>query len=178
MSRPSVVRSRLVRDERGVTLIELLIVCVVLSIIMAGLANVFISGTRASYVLNSNLNAQQNVRTALSRLEYEGRCGSSATILNSGAGVAFTLPTVCSHVSPAVSWCVVSGVLTRYLASSCSGTGSGFASSITSPTPFSLQASTGDLQEVLVNLASNPTGSPGATFSITDSITLRNSSPS
>jgi len=177
MSLASVVRGRLVRDERGVTLIELLIVCLILSVIMAGIANVFISGTRASYVLNSNLNAQQSVRTALSRLEYEGRCGSSATILSSGAGVSFTLPTVCSHVSPAVSWCVVGGVLTRYLATSCSGTGAPFASSITSPTPFSLQVGTGDLQEVLVNLSANPTGSPGAAFSLTDAITLRNSSP-
>jgi prepilin-type N-terminal cleavage/methylation domain-containing protein len=171
-------RSRLVRDERGFTLIELLIVCVILSVILGGLANVFVSGTRASYVLNSNLNAQQNVDIALSRLEYEGRCGSSATILNSGAGVSFALPTVCSHVSPAVSWCVSGGVLTRYLASSCSGTGTPYARYITSPTPFSLQTNTGDLTEVLVNLAANPTGSPGATFSISDSITLRNSSPS
>jgi type II secretory pathway pseudopilin PulG len=172
------VRGRFVEDERGITLIELLIVCVILGVIMGGLANVFISGTRASYVLNSNLNAQQNINIALGRLEYEGRCGSSATILNSGAGVAFTLPTVCSHVSPAVSWCVSSGVLTRYLATSCSGTGTPYARNITSPTPFSLQANTSDLTEVLINMASNPTGSPGATFSISDSITLRNSSPS
>jgi prepilin-type N-terminal cleavage/methylation domain-containing protein len=173
----SAARSRLVHDERGFTLIELLIVCIILAIIVGGLANVFVSGTRTSYVLNSNLNAQENIRIALGRLEYEGRCGSSATILNGGAGVSFTLPTVCSHVSPAVAWCVSGGVLTRYLATSCAGTGTPYASSITSATPFSLQSNTGDLTEVLVNLAANPTGSPGATFSIADAITLRNSSP-
>jgi type II secretory pathway pseudopilin PulG len=178
MSFVHAARRRLIHDERGITLIELLIVCVVISIVMAGLANTFVSGTRTAYVLNSNLTAQQSVRIALGRLEYEGRCGSSATILSGGAGVAFALPSVCSHVSPAVSWCVSGGVLTRYLATSCTGTGTPYARSITSPTPFSLQTNTGDLQEVLVSLSSNPTGSPGAAFSINDAITLRNSSPS
>lgn len=166
------------REERGFTLVELLIVMIVLTIIMTGIVNSFVSGTRAAYVANSNLSAQQSIQTALSRLEYEGRCGSSATILNSGAGVSFTLPTVCSHVSPAVSWCVASGVLTRYLATTCTGAPESFARYITSPTPFSLQADTGDLQEVLVDLRANPTGSSTGGFSVTDSITLRNSSPS
>ena len=172
------IRARLVREERGFTIVELLVVMVLLGILLGVLVDVFVSGTRTAYVTNSNLNAQQDIRTGLSRLEYEGRCGSSATILNGGAGVSFTLPTVCSHVSPAVSWCVASGVLTRYLASTCTGAGQPFARSITSPTPFSLQAGTGDLQEVLVNLAANPTGMPAGGFSVTDAITLRNSSPS
>jgi type II secretory pathway pseudopilin PulG len=178
MSAVRAFRSRVVADERGITLIEMLIVCALLGLVLAGLTNVFVSGTRASYTLNSNLGAQQSVRTGLSRLEYEGRCGSSATILSSGAGVAFTLPSVCSHVSPYVSWCVSGGVLMRYLASSCTGTGVPFARNITSPTPFSLQANTGDLTEVLVNLSANPTGRAASTFTVSDAITLRNSSPS
>jgi prepilin-type N-terminal cleavage/methylation domain-containing protein len=168
---------RLPADQRGFTLVELLVTMVLLGVVMGGLAEIFISGSRTSYVLNSNLSAQESVRVGLSRLEYEGRCGSSATILSSGAGVAFALPTVCSHVSPVVSWCVVGGVLKRYLSATCGGTGVPFADSITSPTPFSLQIDTGDLQEVLVNLSANPTGMGGGSFSISDSITLRNSSP-
>lgn len=178
MSAGRALRSRVLSDERGITLIEMLIVCALLGFVLAGLTNVFVSGTRASYLVNSNLGAQQSVRTALSRLEYEGRCGSSATILSSGAGVAFTLPSVCSHVSPVVSWCVVSGVLKRFLASNCTGTGIPYAQNITSSTPFSLQLGTGDLTEVLVNLSANPTGRASSTFTLTDAITLRNSSPS
>jgi prepilin-type N-terminal cleavage/methylation domain-containing protein len=170
--------ARLVREERGFTLVELLVVMILLGIVLGVIVDVFISGTRAAYVTNSNLNAQQDIRTGLNRLEYEGRCGSSATILNSGAGVSFTLPTVCSHVSPAVSWCVAGGVLTRYLASSCTGAGAPFARNITSATPFSLQAVTPDLQEVLIDLTANPTGTAAGSFSVTDAITLRNSSPS
>lgn len=172
------IGARLGREERGFTLVELLVVIVLLGILLPVLVEAFVSGTRAAYVTNSNLNAQQDIRTGLSRLEYEGRCGSSATILSGGAGVSFTLPTVCSHVSPAVSWCVAGGVLTRYLATTCTGAGQPFARNITTPTPFSLQSNTGDLQEVLVNLAANPTGMPAGSFSVTDSITLRNSSPS
>jgi prepilin-type N-terminal cleavage/methylation domain-containing protein len=170
------MKRRLAADERGFTLVELVVTMVLLGIVMGGLTDIFVSGTRASYVLNSNLSAQESVRVGLSRLEYEGRCGSSATILSSGAGVAFALPTVCSHVSPVVSWCVTSGVLKRYLSSNCSGGGVPFADSITSPQPFSLQTNTGDLQEVLVNLSANPTGVSDGSFSISDSITLRNSS--
>jgi len=171
------VPGRLLRDERGITLIEMLITVTLLGIVMAPLASIFVTGSRTSYVLNSNLTAQESIRVGLSRLEYEGRCGSSATILSGGAGVSFTLPSVCSHVSPVVSWCVVGGMLKRYVAANCSGTGTPFADSITSPTPFSLQSDTGDLQEVLVSLSANPTGVAIGTFSITDSITLRNSSP-
>jgi prepilin-type N-terminal cleavage/methylation domain-containing protein len=172
------MRTRLAREEHGFTLVELLIVMILLGILLVVLVDVFVSGTRTAYVMNSTLNSQQDIRTGLSRLEYEGRCGSSATILNGGAGVSFNLPTICSHVSPAVAWCVSSGVLTRYFATTCTGTGQRFASGITTPTPFSLQANTGDLQEVLVNLGANPTGSSSSGFSVTDAITLRNSSPS
>jgi prepilin-type N-terminal cleavage/methylation domain-containing protein len=171
------IRSRLAGEERGFTLVELLIVMVLLGILMVGLVDVFVSGTRAAYVENSNLSAQQNVRTALIRLEYEGRCGSNATIVSGGAGVSFTLPSVCSHLTPAVSWCVVNGSLMRYVATSCSGAGVAWAQSITSPTPFSLQQNTGDLKEVLIDLTANPTGT-GSGFSVSDAITLRNSSPS
>jgi prepilin-type N-terminal cleavage/methylation domain-containing protein len=178
MTAESGIRARLAGEEHGFTLVELLIVMILLAIILGPLVDAFVSGTNAAYVTNSRLSAQQDIRTGLARLEYEGRCGSSATLLNSGAGVSFTLPTVCSHVSPAVAWCVSGGVLTRYLATSCTGAGQPFARNITSATPFSLQANTGDLQEVLINLTANPVGKAAGSFSVTDAITLRNSSPS
>ena len=97
-------------------------VMVVLTIIMAGLANVLVSGTRAQYDLNTRLNAQQNARIALSRIEYEGRCATSATIVGSGAGVSFSLPAQCTNAVGTVTWCVTSGVLKRYSAATCTGT--------------------------------------------------------
>jgi prepilin-type N-terminal cleavage/methylation domain-containing protein len=178
MTTEGTMQARLAREEHGFTLVELLIVMILLAIIMGPLVDAFVSGTNAAYVTNSRLSAQQDIRTGLERIEYEGRCGSSATLLNSGAGVSFTLPTICSHLSPAVAWCISGGVLTRYLATTCTGTGEPFARNITSPTPFSLQANTGDLQEVLINLTANATRTAAGSFSVTDAITLRNSSPS
>jgi prepilin-type N-terminal cleavage/methylation domain-containing protein len=165
-------------DERGITLIEMVVVMVLMTILMAGLANVFVSGTRAQYDMNSRLNAQQDVRLALSRLDFEGRCATSATIVSSGAGVSFSLPSQCMHATGPVSWCVSSGVLSRYAASSCTGTAQIFSRGLTSATPFSLVTATGNLPRLSVRLIANPTGRPTDTFSITDAITLRNSSPS
>ena len=47
MSAGRALRSRVLSDERGITLIEMLIVCALLGIVLAGLTNVFVSGTRA-----------------------------------------------------------------------------------------------------------------------------------
>lgn len=166
------------RDERGITLMEMLIVMVLMGIVMAGLANVFVSGTRAQYDLDSRLNAQQSARLALDRIEYEGRCATSSTIVNSGAGVTFSLPAQCTHATGTVTWCVVSGVLKRFTTASCSGTGMVFVGYLTSATPFSLHTVTGNLPQLLVNLVASPTNRATDTFAVTDSITLRNSSPS
>ena len=169
---------RIVREEGGFTLIELLITMMLMGFVIAGIVNVFASGTRAQYVMNSQMDAQQSARLALSRLEYEGRCASAATIVNSGAGVAFSLPSVCSHASGTVSWCVVSGALERFSSGSCSGSGTPFVRDLTSTAPFALHTASGDLPQLLVNLVANPTGNVAGGFAISDLITLRNSSPS
>jgi len=62
---------RLVSDERGVTLIEMLVAMVLAGIVMTGVVNIFISGTRAGADANTRLDAQQGVRMALDRLEYD-----------------------------------------------------------------------------------------------------------
>jgi prepilin-type N-terminal cleavage/methylation domain-containing protein len=174
----SSLRDRFAGDERGITMVEMLIVMVLMSILMAGIANVFVSGTRAQYDMNNRLNSQQNVRVALGRLEYEGRCATSATIVNSGAGVSFSLPSQCMHATGAVSWCVSSGILSRYVGSSCTGSAQIFSRYLTSATPFSLVTAAGQLPRLSVALVASPTGRGTDTFSITDAITLRNSPPS
>jgi prepilin-type N-terminal cleavage/methylation domain-containing protein len=169
---------RLTEEERGITLIELLIVMVLMGILLGGLANVLVSGTRAQYDMDSRLNAQQSARGALDRIEYEGRCSTSATIVNSGAGVTFSLPSQCTHASGTVTWCVVSGILKRFTTAGCTGTGMIFVRYLTSATPFSLHTVTGNLPQLVANLVTNPTSAAANRFAITDSITLRNSSPS
>ena len=128
--------------EDGFSLIELVIVCLILGVVLTGLVNVLVSGTRAQADDQGRAIAQQNTRLALDRLEYDARCATSATLVGSGAGVSLSLPSQCSHATGTVTWCVTGGVLTRYTVASCTGSGQTFVSSVTSATPFSLLTST------------------------------------
>jgi prepilin-type N-terminal cleavage/methylation domain-containing protein len=168
---------RRLSDQRGFTMIELLITMVLTAIVMVGLVNVFVSGTRAGADANARLDAQQNTHLALDRLEFEGRCAMSVSLLNSGAGVLFSIPTYCSHASGQVAWCVSGGVLTRYQNSGCTGASAQpYVRGITTPTPFSLPVTpSGDLPQLAISLTVNTSPHDvGTAVSLTDTITLRN----
>src|SRR5689334_3031640 len=107
------MRTRLAADD-GYTLVELLIVVAILGFILTGIASILVSGSGAETDTSARVRAQGSTRVALDRLEFEARCSSSASILNSGAGVALTLPSQCPHGTGNITWCVSSGVLTRY----------------------------------------------------------------
>lgn len=159
----------------GYTLIELLIVVAILGFVMAGVANLLVSGSRAQSDTSARVTAQGSARVAADRLEYEARCASNATILNSGAGVALTMPSQCPHATGSLAWCVSSGTLVRYAGSStCSGSGVNYIDSVTTPTPFSLIWGTGNLPRLQVALAVNSTTRSSNTFNLNDSIAMRN----
>jgi type II secretory pathway pseudopilin PulG len=150
---------------------ELLVACAVLVVLMAGVTDIIVSGSRASENTTAQINAQQNLRTGFDRLEFEGRCASSATLVSSGAGVTFALPAQCAHAAGTYTWCVSSGTLGRYDGSACTGTPEIFATGLTSATPFSLLTATGTLPRLQVRMAIG-------NVSESDTITLRNASPS
>ena len=168
------MRQRLAAAD-GYTLIELLVVMAILGVILAGVANMLVSGQRAEKDTSARVTAQGSARIAVDRLEYEARCASYASILNSGAGIALTMPAQCPHATGNIAWCVSSGVLTRYAGSStCSGSGISYIDSITSPTPFALVwDAAGTLPRLQVALTINSGGSSDA-FRLNDSIALRN----
>lgn len=166
-------------DERGVTIVELLVVCATLGIVMAGIVNVFVSGARAGSDADGRFQAQQDARLGLERLQYEARCASGAGLIGGGtgpsAGVVLTLPPICSHASGTITWCVSGGVLRRYAAAACTGASRPFVSAVTSTAPFSLPpAGSGSLPQLQVALTANSTGRAGDGFSLADTITLRN----
>ena len=167
-----------VQEEAGFSLIEMLVTMVVLGFVMTGLANIFISGERASADGTARLTSQQNVNVAFTRLEYDARCASTATLLNksgsNGGGVYLAIPAGCAHASGNVTWCVTSGTLVRIAGTTCSGTGVNLVSSVTTATPFSCYtAVTGAQPQLKVALTVNSGGKSDAT-SATDYITFRN----
>lgn len=169
-----------IHAESGYSLVELLVTMVILGIVMTGLVNIFVSGERASADGQARLTGQQNVQVAFTRLEYDARCASSATLLNKSGSVAggvyLVLPSQCSHSTGNVSWCVTSGTLYRTVGTTC-GTGINLVSGITSATPFSCNTVTsGTYPQLKVALTVNTGGTSDGTTA-TDYITMHNNSP-
>lgn len=164
---------RLVREESGFSLVELVVVGFVTVLLMAGLSNLFVSGLRTSKTTNDILSSQTQIHDALDRLEYEARCSSQAALVSSGAGVTLTLPSECTHATGTVTWCVTGGALIRYAAASCTGTGTTLATNITSPTPFSCVSTVGDYPELQVALTVQ-TEAAVDRAAATDEIAMRN----
>jgi Tfp pilus assembly protein PilW len=165
---------RLLHDESGLSLVELVVAAGITVVIMAGLSNLFVSGLRASSNTNATLSAQSNVIVALNRLEFEARCASAAALVSGGAGVSLTLPSQCTHAAGTFTWCVSGGNLVRHEGSSCTGTGETFASDVTSTQPFSCLTPTGQIPRLQVALTVSSGPSSGDSASQTDQITLRN----
>lgn len=179
-----------IRDEAGFTLVELVTTCAVMGVVMTGTVNILVSGQRASSDGQARLTAQQNVQLAFTRLEYDARCASQATLLNktgsNGAGVYISLPSAatnptnpCSHATGNVTWCVTSGSLVRTTGTTCSATTNQdtFISSVTSSTPFSCYSPvSGSVPQLKVVLSVNSTTHSSDAVSGTDYITLHNAS--
>lgn len=166
--------------EAGFTLVELVVTTFILVILMAGLSNIFISGSRANADANARMSSQQNVRLAFDRLEYDARCAQTATLQGGGSGIAFSIPTWCAHATGNVAWCVQSGSLIRIAATSCNGTGQTLVNYVTSATPFSCYSTgvSGALPLVKVNLTVNTTPRTANKTTASDWITMRNASSS
>jgi prepilin-type N-terminal cleavage/methylation domain-containing protein len=170
---------RRLADESGVTLVEMLFTILILGIVVAALANVFVSGLRANADSSARTADQGTIRTTFDRLEFEARCSSGATVGGSGANVTLTLPSQCAHASGSYTWCVAGGQLLRYAGTDCStGTGQVFASGVTTATPFTLLTATGLLPRLQIALKVNEGHASGDAVSLTDILTLRNAARS
>jgi prepilin-type N-terminal cleavage/methylation domain-containing protein len=67
-------------NERGYTMVEMLVVMSILSIVIAGLTTVFVSGGRAELDLNRRFQSQQQARLALDKIRVDLHCASSAEV--------------------------------------------------------------------------------------------------
>jgi len=115
-----------VRNERGYTLVELLVTMVILSVVVGGLTTVFVSGSNAQVDLNQRFQAQQQARLALDRIRGDIHCASAAQAqtINSYPGIKLAVGN-CYSTTPTVSYCavMVTSVPPRYQLYRATGTG-------------------------------------------------------
>jgi prepilin-type N-terminal cleavage/methylation domain-containing protein len=115
-----------VRNERGYTLVELLVTMVILSVVVGGLTTVFVSGSNAQVDLNQRFQAQQQARLALDRIRGDIHCASAAQAqtINTYAGIKLAVGN-CYSSTPTVSYCavMVTSVPPRYQLYRATGTG-------------------------------------------------------
>jgi prepilin-type N-terminal cleavage/methylation domain-containing protein len=83
-------RLRRLRDEGGVTLIEMVMVLAILGIVLAGVTTVFISGSRAELQGNNRFQAQEASRLAMASIRKDMH-GACAAAVKTGGNMQVTL---------------------------------------------------------------------------------------
>ena len=179
----SCLRTR-VSDERGFSLIEMLVTLTLLGVVLAGITSTLSSGARLESDLNPRFQAQQGARLALTTFRREAHCASLVTP-SSGAttSVTLTLPAGCTTGTGSTTWCaVVSGNrfdLWRIPGATCTTTAGGaarWAQNLTTQQVFTPDA-TVHAPAVLPSIAVNFRVYGGQrTYVLTDTVYLRNGS--
>jgi prepilin-type N-terminal cleavage/methylation domain-containing protein len=81
-------------EERGYTLIELVVVMLILLSVLTALTALFVSGAKAELELNRRFEAQQNARIAADRMRREIHCANAVNV-TSAANITVVLPGHC-----------------------------------------------------------------------------------
>jgi len=176
------LRARL-RDERGHTLVELMVSMSILGTVMASVSTLLVTATNSEVDMNRRFQAQTQARMGLDRLRREVHCAQSVAISSAGAVATLTIPATCptSGGLTAITWCTTANGarwdLWRYEGSACTGTGRKWATSINLGTVFTYTAqSSSSLAYLGVNLPVNVEGSKTiSSYALQDNIVLRNS---
>jgi prepilin-type N-terminal cleavage/methylation domain-containing protein len=105
---------RILRAERGYSLVEMLIVLSIMTTVMAGLTTLFVQGSNAELDMNNRFQAQLNARLALDKVRREIHCGSVATPAGQSSLIVVTLPSYCKTGSGSITWCTKNLGTNRY----------------------------------------------------------------
>jgi prepilin-type N-terminal cleavage/methylation domain-containing protein len=185
------------QDERGFTLVEMLFVCIILGVVMAGLTTVFVSGSQAELNLNYRYQAQQSARLALNQLRLDAHAGCAANVGSGGALATIAYvpsdgATACGSQSTysKVLWCALTSptstgqyALYRSTSSTCTAAnGKLEADNLNTSAVFALTASSpsgsipvGQLQTLQVDVPVEiKHGTAGTTYTLAQTLTLQN----
>jgi type II secretory pathway pseudopilin PulG len=178
------LRERLRRDERGYSVVELIISMSILGSVMTSVSVLLVSATNSEVDMNRRFQAQTQARLGLDLMRREVHCAMSVAPAGASASVTLTIPATCptSGGNTAITWCTVANGtnrwgLWRYPGSSCSGTGKRMADYLTASSIFIYTAqSTSSLATLNVRLPVNiKPASPKLLYNLQDDIVLRNS---
>ena len=191
---------RRLQDERGISMMELVVTMALMSIVAAALSAVIVAASNAEVRTNRSFQAQVQGRIALNKVRRELHCASAIAVRSSsggnvaagteGAQIAITLGGYCptnglttnSAQSVYVTWCTMSSSAQtgRYalyrLASlssqpSCATTGMKWADYLTTSTPFCLPSTTVACSGVYKSTTSLPTLHVGLPISLSKTST-------
>jgi prepilin-type N-terminal cleavage/methylation domain-containing protein len=173
---------RRLRGEDGYSLVEMLTVMVIMSIVLAGITTIFVSGSKAQTDQDNRFQAQLGARLALDKIRRDIHCASDVTPYATNA-ITLKLPAGCGGD---VSWCTVSvgGSTTRYalyrqLGANCSAAqGIKIADYLTNANAFPTFAHVSGcscLASLRVDFVISNKGSTLDAYELTDTIFLRNS---
>lgn len=175
-------------DERGYTLIEMVVVMMILGVVVTGLTTIFVSGSNAELALNRRFQAQQEARSALDAIRTDLHCAANAEVANGGTWLKINEPN-CSTTN--VTWCpMASAVLpgryalyrtTDTTASRCSATDTLKVKEaddlLTTSNLWTFSAPDGFLELIAVDfkVSANTSVTNGDVFELKDQIAARNS---
>jgi len=175
------VRARL-RGEAGYSLVEMLTVMVIMSIVLTGITQIFISGSKAQAEQDNRFQAQLATRIALDKIRKDIHCASDLATGYTTSSITLKLPSGCGGDT---SWCTVAvtGFTSRYklyrqTGASCGSTGTMIADYLTSAAVFpqySHAVGCSCLASLRVDFPVSVKGSTRDQYDLTDTIFLRNS---
>jgi prepilin-type N-terminal cleavage/methylation domain-containing protein len=91
------------RSSQGYTLVEVLAVCMLLSIVLTGVVGVMVSGSHSELNLNKRFTAQNAGRTALSVFRNDAHIACSSAVNAGKTQVTFSIPIVDRTQNPPVA---------------------------------------------------------------------------
>lgn len=178
--------SRLIRDEGGYSLVELIAVLGTLGAVVGAITSLFVSGSRAQLDLSTRFEAQTDARAALDRLRRDVHTACSATPAGASSSVTLrfgsdpTDPLVCTEATE-ITWCTVASGssfnMNRLLGpGNCATAGRAFARNLTAGSIFNYQAPSTDNLGKLQATISIRLGQMQTPFQLCDVLVLRNTS--